>query len=345
MNYIKPRRLKRGDTVAVLSPSSGAAAAFPEIYENGLNILKEWGLDVKEYPTTRANTIVLRSDPAGRARDLNDAFADKNVRAIFSSIGGNDSIRILPYLDKEVIQSNPKILMGFSDTTTIHTLLNQLGIVSLYGPSIMAGFSQMKSLPSEFESHVRKMLFDPEEIYELKPYSTYSEGYPNWSEKTNLGKVNTLKESDGWKWLQGTGEKRGELFGGCMEVLEMLKGTDFWPSKEFWNGKILCIETSENKPSIDYIEHALRNYGMLGVFDRAAGLIFARARDFSHEEKEKLDQKILSIVAGEFNNTSLPIVTNVDFGHTDPQIVLPLGARMSIDPISKRLFLTDSWLK
>jgi muramoyltetrapeptide carboxypeptidase LdcA involved in peptidoglycan recycling len=208
----------------------------------------------------------------------------------------------------------------------------------------MAGLSQMDSLPESFKSHVREILFDPRESYEYQPYKKYCDGYPDWAKKENLGKVNPLKSNDGWHWLQGNGKVQGELFGGCMEVLEMMKATDFWLTQDFWKGKIFFLETSENKPSLHYVDHVLRNYGMLGVFDRISGFIFSRARDYSDEEKKKLEEKIVSIVAKEFDKPDLPIVANFDVGHTDPQLILPLGVKTEIDCSNKKIKLIESWL-
>lgn len=344
MQYKKPAKLKAGDTVAIVSPSWGGASAFPHIYENGLKILEEWGLKIKEYPTARADAEYLHDNPKIRAKDVNDAFADREIKAIFTSIGGEDSVRILLYLDKETIQNNPKILMGYSDTTTLHTYCNQLGIVTLHGPSIMAGFSQMKHLPAEFEKHIREMLFEARDAYEYHPYEEYCDGYPDWADKSNVGKVNPLKKSEGWKLLQGNGVVRGELFGGCIEVLEMMKATDFWPARDFWDGKIVFFETSEEKPSPDWVMWMLRNYGMQGIFNRINGLMFGRARDYSNEEKLRLEESIVSVVAKEFGKPDLPILANMDFGHTDPQLVLPLGVKAEIDCENKKFGLLENWL-
>ncbi|MBI2514855.1 LD-carboxypeptidase [Candidatus Wolfebacteria bacterium] len=345
MNYKKPERLKQGDTVAIVSPSWGGPSVFPHIYENGLKVLQEWGLRIKEFPTARMEAGFLRANRQIRAKDINDAFADPEVKAVFASIGGDDSVRILPFLNKKIIANNPKILMGYSDISTLHVFANLQGLITFYGPSIMAGFSQMDSLPESFKNHVREILFEPKESYEYRPYQKYCDGYPDWANKENLGKVNPLKSDDGWHWLQGSAKVQGELFGGCIEVLEMMKATDFWPSQDFWKGKIFFLETSEEKPSIHFVDHALRNYGMLGVFDRISGFIFSRARDYSDEKKKELEEKIVSIVAKEFGKPDLPVVANFDVGHTDPQLVLPLGVRAEIDCETKQVKLVEPWLK
>src|SRR3989344_6809998 len=163
MAYKKPAKLKQGDTVTVVSPSWGGPSVFPHIYENGLKVLQEWGLKIKEFPTARMDATFTRANPQVRAKDINDAFADTEVKAIFASIGGDDSVRILPFVDKNIVAKNPKILNGHSDTSTLHVFANLQGLVSLYGPSIMAGFSQMDSLPESFKNHVKEILFEPKE--------------------------------------------------------------------------------------------------------------------------------------------------------------------------------------
>lgn len=142
MNFSKPSRLKSGDTIAVLSPSSGLPSLFPHVYQNGLMHLREtFGFKILEMPTAMMDMDTLYRDPKLRADDINAAFANPEVKAIIATIGGDDSVRILEYLDLDVIRKNPKIIMGYSDATTFLTYLNQQGLVTFNGAAIMAGFS------------------------------------------------------------------------------------------------------------------------------------------------------------------------------------------------------------
>lgn len=341
MKYIKPHKLNLGDTVAILSPSWGGPNKFPHIYKNGIKNLKNLGLKVKEYPTATADPIYLYNNPKVRAEDVNNAFADRKVKAIIPSIGGDDSIRIIPFLDKKIIRANPKIIIGYSDTTTLITYCNRLGLVSFNGPSVMAGFSQMENLPNEFTQYIREFFFGDWNSYVYKPFTSYTDGYPGWGDKKNVGKVNDMKQTDGWHWLQGQAMVQGELFGGCIEVLEFINGTDFWFDKEFWNKKILFLETSEEKPTPTQVKYILRNYGIQGIFDRVTAVLFGRARDYTDEEKKELDATILNVIKNEFGKDNLTIVTNMDFGHTDPQIVLPLGVKAQLDYQKKEFKLID----
>ncbi len=343
MQVVKPKRLRKADTVAVVSPSWGGPSLFPRTYEAGIRVLEEvFDLKIREFPTARMDAADLYRHPHLRAKDLNDAFADPNIQAIFPTIGGDDSVRVLPFLDAKIALQHPKLLMGFSDSVTLLTFYNQAGLVTFHGPSIMAGFAQARSMTKAFEAHVKSMLFGKEESHHYEPYQEWSEGYPNWKDPDNAEKVNTLRKRESWKWLQGHGTVRGRLFGGCIEVLEFLKGTRFWPREEFWKGRILFVETSEDKPSPTQVTWMFRNYGMQGVFERIRGILVGRPRGYSDAEKEQLNTAIVRVVSTEFNAPDLPIVVNMDFGHTDPQVILPLGIMAEINCAHQRVNLVES---
>lgn len=333
MRYRRPRRLRPGDTVGIVSPSSGSAASFPAIFDHGLLALREtFGLHVKEYPTTRRSSAYLWSHPKERANDLLRALEDPETSAVIASIGGDDSVRLLPLLEGRELPSVPKVLLGYSDTTTLLTWVHRRGWVTFHGPSVMAGFSQTGSLPRAFQAHVRTMLFDPPSAHDYRPYGRYSDGYPDWSLPRNLGKVKRPHLDRGPHQVQGDRRAQGRLFGGCLEVLSMMLGTPFWPGAEFFEGRLLFLETSEEKPTPKQVQYFLRNLGVQGLFDRIEGLLVGRARDYSAKEKAELDRTLRSVVGVEFDRPDLPVVSNLDFGHTDPQWILPLGVRAEIDP-------------
>lgn len=344
MPFIKPRRLKPGDTVAVISPSWGGPSLFPAIYEKGLQVLqKELGLVVKELPTARMEAEFLYHNPKVRAEDINRAFADPEVKAIIATIGGDDSVRILRYLDPGLMRNNPKILMGFSDMTTLLVYGNLQGLITFQGPSLMAGLAQWHNFPEAFSRHVKTMLFEGPDSYAYSPYEVWSEGYPDWGQPEEAGKINPVQPNETrWQWFQGEGVVSGELFGGCLEVLEFLKGTSYWPQPAFWQGKILFLEISEEKPTPTQVKYMLRNYGIQGVFDGIQGVLFGRPRDYTQEEKETLTEGIRAVIATEFGRPDLPVVLNMDFGHTDPQFILPLGVKAEIDCGQRTFKLIES---
>lgn len=331
MSATRPARLKAGDTVAVLSTSWGGPHAFPAVYEAGVAALEQLGLVVREYPGTRRPDVELRADPQGRAADLNAAFSDPSIAGIISSIGGDDSARILPFLDADAIRDNPKVFMGYSDTTTQLLFANQLGLVTFNGSAVMAGFAQSRNFP-EFTAHVRSILFEPTETYDYTPFPHWVERYESWEQGDDPTAVGELRSDGEWRFLNGDGPVSGPLAGGCIEVLEFLKGSRFWPAEQWWTDRILFLETSEEKPSVEQVRYWLFNYGVQGLFDRLNGLMIGRPRDYTDDEKQALDEAVHSVVVDEFGASDLVIATNLDFGHTDPQWILPLGVVAELDP-------------
>lgn len=347
MDYVKPPRLRSGDSVAVVSTSWGGPHVFPHIVDAGITALTDrFGLRVVEYPTARMAPDDLAADPQARAADLNAAFADDGTAAVICSIGGDDSARILRHLDADVIRANPKIIMGFSDSTTQLVYAHRLGLVTFNGPSVMAGFAQLGHF-SQAEAHIRSMLFEPMDRLEYQPYPHWVNEYARWDQPDSDAWVGQLQPHDGWHWLNGTGRRSGRLFGGCIEVLEFLKGTRWWPAdrggdESFWDDRIVFLETSEDKPTVGQMKYWLFNYGVQGVFERAAGLIVGRARDYTVDEKLELDRMIIDTVVGQFGARDLPIVTNMDFGHTHPQWILPLGVTAELDCDRQTFALTEA---
>lgn len=137
--------------IAVLSPSFAAPGAFPDIHEQAMCRLRDLGFEPVEYPTTRQ----LGASPQDRARDVNAAFADPEVAAIVATIGGDDQVTVIPFLDAETIRANPKPFLGYSDNTSLHNYLWQLGVRSFYGGSTQV---QIGSGPAIGDEHQRSFL-------------------------------------------------------------------------------------------------------------------------------------------------------------------------------------------
>lgn len=328
---IKPRRLREGSKVALISPSWGGPHAFPKVYERGVEVLREeFGLEPVAMEHTLTRQSYLRRNPKVRADDINRAFLDPEIEGIIATIGGDDSVRTLPLLKTEDILKHPKVLMGFSDTSTLLTHLSQKGMITFYGPSVMAGISQMRGRPREVQ-HLKDILFDPRPTFDYVPSPSYSEGYPDWSDDRSVGRVNRRKRSMRWKAIQGEGRVRGELFGGCIEVLHMMRDTPYWPSPDFWKGKVLFLETSELVPSPSSVKLMFRNYGIMGALERLSAVLIGRPRGYTPAQRRELERALRSVAADDFGRSDLPIVVNMDFGHTDPQMVLPLGARVEVN--------------
>ena len=340
---IKPKKLNPGDKIATVSLSWGGPSVFPHRYQAGVQQLKEdFDVQVVEMPHTLRDADWLARNPRARADDLMQAFGDSSIKGIFATIGGDDSIRLLPFLDLNVIRNNPKIFLGYSDTTISHLVCYKAGLVSFYGPSIMAEFAENGGMFPYMVTSLRQTLFSSDIIGEVKPST---EGWTverlDWGDPANQQVKRKLNPSTGWKFLQGHGVHRGHLIGGCIEVFDWARGTGIFP--ENWQDAILFLETSEEAPPPEMVTRTLRVFAALRILSKLSGILFGRpGGDVPVEKFRAYDKAIFEVVNQEEGLTDLPVITNMDFGHTSPMFVLPYGLQAEIDVESKRFSVLEN---
>lgn len=314
---------------------------FPERFAAGKRQIEAtFGLQVIDTPNATRSNDWLYANPQARAEDLHWALQNPEVKGIISVIGGDESVRILPYLDSGLIRANPKVFMGFSDTTVTLTAFLNAGVAAFHGPAVLTDLAENGGIRPFVEQILRSVLFNAEAA-DLPESTDYSEEFLDWSNPALQERPRAFVPSEGWVWLQGEGQAEGRLLGGNIEVLEFLKGTEWWPREELWDGAILAYETSEEAPGVEQVGRFLRNYGSQGILQRAGALLFARPQAYSMARTYRLHAEILRILR-EFDREDMPVVANMDFGHTSPQLVLPLGVKASVDSAARKVRLTEA---
>lgn len=329
----RPPRLHRGDTVASVSLSWGGPACFPKRYAMGKQVLVErFGLNVVEMPHALREPAWLRANPQARADDLMQAFADPSIRAVISTIGGEDSIRLLRHLDFDLLRAHPTIFLGYSDSTVSHWALHHAGIVSFYGPAVMAGFAESGGPFGYTMAAVERLLFHAEPAGVIAPSTGgWTAQREDWAAPAPH-QPRRLRPAMPWRWLQGEGVVEGRLIGGCLEVVEFLRGSAVWPSPAQWDGAILFLETSEEAPAPAVLARALRSLAAMDCLSRLSALLFGRpGGDVDPARFADYDAALLTVIRDEEGLAQLPIITGMDFGHTDPMCVLPIGGLARID--------------
>ena len=341
---IKPERLKKGDKVAIVSLSDGMIGEkeFLHKYELGKKRLEEkFDLEVVSMPNTLKGVNYLYEHPEKRAEDMMNAFKDKSIKAVISAIGGEDTIRLLPYIDYNIIKNNPKIFMGFSDTTANHFMMYKAGVVSYYGPALMSDFAEYVDMYDYTENTIRDLLFEAKQNYEIRKcdYWTNEHNIEWWNGK-NINKQKTrIKDEKGYQVIQGKGKVKGRLLGGCLDAFPIYNGTEVWPKLEEWKDKIIFLETCENMPEPYLITYYLRNMGAQGIFNVAKGIIVGKPRaEKYYEEYKDVYKKVLK----EFNREDMPVLYNVNFGHSCPIGIIPYGIECELDVDNKKITLLES---
>lgn len=339
---IKPEKLKKGDKIAVVSLSWGGLGDEELIHKYYIakeRLEKDFGLEVIAMPHALKGSEFVYNHPELRAKDLMDAFKDSSIKGIFCAIGGDDSVRILPYIDYETIKNNPKIFMGYSDTTVSHFILNKAGLVSYYGPSIMCEFGEYVKMFDYTKEAVENILFKDTVNYEVKSSEYWSNEFVPWKKENINHQKRLVKEEHGYEVLSGSGITKGVLLGGCIDVFPMILETEIWPKADIWKDKIMLTETSEEKMSPSYLLYYLRNLGAQGILNNIKGIIVGKPQDETfYEEYKEVYLKIIK----EFNCENLPIIYNVNIGHAFGTGLLPLGIEYELDLDNKTIKFLES---
>ena len=345
MQKTKPQMLRLGSRIAAISLSWGGPGTFLYRYEIGKQQFEEaFGVTVIETEHALRDADWLARNPKARADDLMAAFADESVDGIISTIGGEDSIRTLPYLDLDLIRRNPKVFMGYSDTTISHAACFKAGIVSFYGPSFMAGFAENGGMFPYMTTSVQQTLFAAEPIGVIEPNRVgWTVEHLPWENPENQSIRRKLNPCTGWKFHQNEGIVEGQLFGGCVEVLDWLRGTDYFPAAADLQGAVLFLETSEEAPPPSLLTAFVRCLAAMGILEGLGGILLGRpGGDVDPDTFHEYEDALCKAVREEYGLNDMSIVTNMDFGHTDPMFVLPIGTKVRIDSTKREIAIDEA---
>lgn len=317
MRTIFPDKLKSGDLISVISPSRSLALLSDETINNAVDKFNDLGLEVSFSKHAAEKDSFISSSITSRVRDLHDAFRDKKVKAIFTTIGGFNANQLLNYIDFDVIKENPKIFCGYSDITVLsNAIFSKTGLVTYSGPHFST-LGMQKGLEYTLE-YLKKCLFD-NSAYELNDSKNWSDDAWYLDQKKrkfikNMGRLVISK-----------GRAKGRIVGGNLCTLNLLQGTEFMPSLK---NSILFLEDDEMGANVTALEFDRNLQSVLHQKDARfiKGIVIGRFQKASKMTKEK----IIKIVKGKQELKGIPVIANVDFGHTTPQITFPIGGEAEI---------------
>lgn len=341
MSLIKPPQLKIGDTIGLISPSAPLAGLVPHRTQKAIKSLTEMGFRVKVGKNALKVTGYTAGSPKERAEDINNFFKDKTVRAIICFIGGKHSNQILKYIDFNLIKKNPKIFLGYSDATVLHfAFYTQSNLVTFYGPAALTQFAENPKILSYTEEYFRKAVMKPEPIGKIEPSPYWTDEILDWFKKEDLKRPRKMKKNKGWRWLK-RGKAKGPILGGCITSMMHLRGTKYWPD---FSGSIFFWETPESSDDftkgerIENIDSYLTDLELSGVFKNIKGMIVGRFFGYSKQQQKE----IIKIIKKRTSNYNFPVLLNVDVGHSDPMITIPLGVEVQIDSSTNLFEIKES---
>ncbi len=322
-------KLERNKTIKLLSLSSGIAGeeAFLPRYNIGKKRIEELtGCKAEETENSLKGVEFILNNPEARANDLNESFKDQNVTGVIANIGGLDSHLLWEFIDQEAIKNNPKFLMGYSDTTSVHLMLYKLGIQSYYGPAVLDGFAENVEMHEFTKKHFLEMAFGDGKYILDSNSNEWTSEYLEWTvEENNSIKRKLNKEQHGHIW-KGFDENiiEAELLGGCLDVLIGITDLEFYPTLDQWKDKAIFLETSESKITPEEYEKAILK--IKDELDVAKVLLIGKPKD------EEYFNEYLDILNKHINT---PFIYNMNFGHTAPMLTIPYGGKVIINPTIK----------
>jgi len=342
-DLVHPSKARPGDRIAVLSPSFAAAGAFPDIHEQAMRRLTEiTGLAPVEYPTTRQ----VGATPAARAADINAAFADPQIRAILTVLGGDDQITVIPHLNAELARLDPKPLLGTSDNTNLHHWLWANGIASFYGGSSQVHLGPGPAVDDIHTRSLRAALLTGGTLQITDPGESEDFGV-DWADPRALESFGEREATEPWDWSGPARSVTGQTWGGCLEVIQWILTAGRFPSSPHaLQGGVLILETSEERPPAREVGRIVRSLGERGILHAVDAVLVARppVSDHDHrpsaQERTRLRAEQRDAVVEVVNryNPEAVICIGVPFGHTRPQWILPHGGTITVDGTERRIF-------
>ncbi|KKR32915.1 MAG: hypothetical protein UT63_C0028G0004 [Candidatus Gottesmanbacteria bacterium GW2011_GWC2_39_8] len=309
MNYIYAEKLIQGNNVRIIAPSRSLSIISKETRDISMKRFEEMGLRVSFGKHVEEMDDFGFSSIESRVEDIHEAFADKSVKAVITVIGGFNCNQLFRYIDWDLIKKNPKIFCGYSDITALNNaILAKTGLVTYSGPHYST-FGQKLHMEYTLD-YFQKCLFSDEPI-SIKPSQNWSDD-PWWEGQEKR----SLIPNPGYLVIN-PGEAEGNIVGGNICTLNLLQGTEYMPDLA---DSILFIEDDYESQAHTF-DRDLQSLIHLPGFTGVRGIVIGRFQIAS-----KINDKLLfQIIKTKKELENIPVITNVDFGHTDPKITFPVG--------------------
>lgn len=289
-----PYKLKKGDTIGVVSTSEPVLQEKMIDIESSKRFFESLGFNVKLGKYLQANELGYGTTAKNKAEDINNMFKDSTVKAIFSACGGFNVNAVLDYLDYDEIRNNPKIVCGYSDPTSlINAIYAKTGLITFHGPN----FGSLAETEEGLEEYSRKEII-----------KRFVEG--NIELGIDEDKFETIKE----------GKAEGVLVGGNLSLISHLIAGKY---KLDFTDKILFIEELAFESPAGMVSNYLYYMKQNGVFDKIRALWIG-----NYENEISLEKIVLDTIGNEYD---FPIIKSNNFGHIDKKTVIPIGVKARID--------------
>ncbi|WP_226576614.1 S66 peptidase family protein [Halobacillus litoralis] len=309
-----PDKLRKGDEIRVISPAKSLAIVALDQQKLAVERLNRLGFRVTFSTYAHEDSAHISNSIEHRVNDLHEAFLDENVKAILTTLGGYDSNQLLSSIDFETIRQNPKIFCGFSDITILtNSIYKKAGLVTYSGPHF-SSFGMEKGIDYTYEYF--KNIVTKSEPISIEPAEEWSDDlwYINQEDRR-------FHSNQGYEIIH-EGSASGTSIGGNLCTFNLLQGTGFMPPLE---ESILFLEDDmlSNPPTFDRdLQSLIHQKG----FEKVNGIVIGRFQKASQMDTNTLK----AIIHSKKELDRIPVIADVDFGHTTPRFTFPIGGRVEI---------------
>jgi len=301
---ILPKRLSAGDTIGIVSPSSAIFDSEP--YEIAVENFQAMGLKVKLGEFVKGRYGHLAGTDEERAEEFNAMFKDPEIDAIIALRGGSGAARILKMIDYEAIAANPKIFIGYSDITALHTAIyTKTGLVTYHGPLAVSTWNQFSY------DHFRKLLFNAEAL--------------KWENPKN--KRGLLTQTTNRTRTIAPGKATGTLLGGNLSVLTGIMGSEYFPKD--WSNTILYLE--DVGEAIYAVDRMMSQLMLGGVLEQISGFVFGKCTDCDPKGSGYGSLTLEEVIDYYIKPLGIPAYSGAMIGHIDDNWTIPNGAKAEVD--------------
>ncbi len=333
---IKPKRLYPNDTVALVSLSSNNIGD-PD-YSFRLELIekrmKKLGLNYVFSKNALLPRSELDANPNLIAQDIVDCLLDDNIKAILAINGGKNAIDTIHYLEQvpnidEIIRNNPKILLGFSDTTIQHFFFYNRGVQTYYGQNVVCDICEQEEDMFDYTLDNFNNLFLAKKVT-INPSKYWFKERPSYDSSQNG--VKRVRRSAVAMSFNFPRNISGEILGGCVErISSMLTdkryiSANVMPSIDKWCDKILFLESCDYNLDFAQFQEYLTNLDNFGIFSSVKGIVYGR------NPNEQSLNSCYEALKGYATKYNIPLLYNVNIGHASPRAIIPLGAKVTITP-------------
>lgn len=303
------KRLKKGDTLGIIAPASFTSQ---EKVESAKTNLEKMGFKVVLGESTKSKWYSYAGTEEVRVRDIHNFFSNPEIDGIICMRGGYGCNRMVEMIDYSIIKNNPKVFVGYSDITTLHTAFyRKTGLVTFHGPMAVSNFA------GEYNQDTYKnfieVLTEAKDSFVMKNFSK---------------ELGVLSE----------GKAVGEIVGGNLATIMATLGTEYDAD---YNGKILFLEeVGEKTYKIDRFLNQLKK---AGVFQKVNGIILGDFRNCPPDSED--DMSLMEVFEDYLKGLGIPVVYDFETGHSEPMLTLPLGAKAEIDTARKEIKILEAVVK